>query len=227
MIADSVPETISGKAFGIHRTIDQLGAILGPIAVFTDPTSYGYSFCISFFSYSWCCCSFYFNMFCKRSNSKEALFNKSNSTLNIGSLVTKKENKPFVFLLVVSGIFGLGAFNFSFILLKASDLKVEESLVPIIYALINVAHTVVGIPAGILADRIGKEKVLIIGYMVFVVSIILMATLSESPLSAYILASIFGIYLGIGKHNKGPLFQNMFPLKYVEPLMGYGLLLQV
>ena len=34
LIADSIPETISGKAFGIHRTIDQLGAILGPIAAF-------------------------------------------------------------------------------------------------------------------------------------------------------------------------------------------------
>ena len=34
LIADSVSTTISGKAFGIHRTIDQLGAILGPIATF-------------------------------------------------------------------------------------------------------------------------------------------------------------------------------------------------
>ena len=27
-------ESISGKAFGIHRTIDQLGAIIGPLAAF-------------------------------------------------------------------------------------------------------------------------------------------------------------------------------------------------
>ena len=63
----------------------------------------------------WCCRSFYFNLFCKGSSSKEALFNNSNNVRsNIGSLVTKRENRPFVFLLVVSGIFGLGAFNFSF-----------------------------------------------------------------------------------------------------------------
>ena len=140
---------------------------------------------------------------------------------NIGSLITKRENRPFVFLLVVSGIFGLGAFNFSFILLKASDLKIEESLIPIIYAVINVAHTAVGIPAGILADRIGKEKVLIIGYMVFVVSTILMAILSESPLSAYILALVFGTYLGIGE-----TVQRAIIPKYVSSEMrgtAYGL----
>jgi MFS family permease len=34
LITDSVTEKISGKAFGIHRTIDQLGAIVGPIAAF-------------------------------------------------------------------------------------------------------------------------------------------------------------------------------------------------
>jgi sugar phosphate permease len=34
LIADSVSESISGKAFGIHRTIDQLGAIVGPLAAF-------------------------------------------------------------------------------------------------------------------------------------------------------------------------------------------------
>jgi hypothetical protein len=33
-IADSVSESISGKAFGIHRTIDQLGAIAGPLVAF-------------------------------------------------------------------------------------------------------------------------------------------------------------------------------------------------
>jgi MFS family permease len=34
LISDSVHESISGKAFGIHRSIDQLGAIAGPVAAF-------------------------------------------------------------------------------------------------------------------------------------------------------------------------------------------------
>jgi MFS family permease len=34
LIADSIQESNSGKAFGIHRTIDQSGAIAGPIAAF-------------------------------------------------------------------------------------------------------------------------------------------------------------------------------------------------
>jgi MFS family permease len=34
LIADSISESNSGKAFGIHMTIDQTGAIVGPIAAF-------------------------------------------------------------------------------------------------------------------------------------------------------------------------------------------------
>lgn len=34
LIAESVSDSISGKAFGIHRTIDQAGAIVGPIAAY-------------------------------------------------------------------------------------------------------------------------------------------------------------------------------------------------
>ena len=94
---------------------------------------------------------------------------------NIGGLL--KGNKPFVILLVVTGIFSLGAFNFSFVLLKGSDLGINQSLIPIVYAIINVAHTIVGIPAGISEDRIGKEKVLILGYSIFAMSTIMMAFL--------------------------------------------------
>jgi len=34
LIADSVDESSSGKAFGIHRTLDQIGAIIGPFFAF-------------------------------------------------------------------------------------------------------------------------------------------------------------------------------------------------
>src|SRR6185503_12273220 len=34
LIADSVDESSTGKAFGIHRTLDQIGAIIGPFFAF-------------------------------------------------------------------------------------------------------------------------------------------------------------------------------------------------
>lgn len=194
LIADSVSESVSGRAFGIHRTIDQTGAIAGPIAAYAllqvmdirgiflvslIPGLIGVIILIFFV--------------------KEVVLKKSSNVTRIFSNIVSviKHNKPFSFLLIISSIFGLGAFNFSFVLLKSSDLGLDENLIPIVYAVINVTHAAVGIPSGILADKIGKEKVLMLGYSVFVASALLMVILTANSLSAFVLAATFGLYIGI------------------------------
>jgi hypothetical protein len=65
------------------------------------------------------------------------------------------------------GVFSIGAFNFAFVLVRASDLGVSDSMVLLTYALTNGFHTLIGYPAGVLAERIGKETVLLFSYCVF------------------------------------------------------------
>ena len=200
LIADSVSESISGKAFGIHRTIDQMGAILGPIAAFSllQIMDIRGVFVVSLIPGA--IAVLILILFVKEIAIKREGRSKAATIFsNIGTVMS--DNKPFVFLLIISGIFSLGAFNFSFILLKASELGIDNDLIPIVYAVINVSHTAIGIPSGILADKIGKEKVLIIGYSIFAVSTVLMAAISsaENSIYAFVLAAIFGLYIGISE----------------------------
>lgn len=195
LVADSVPESKVGRAFGVHRTIDQLGAIVGPIAAFAllQVVDIRGVFLASLIPGAVAVLILIFFI-------KEiAVKSKAGTTMlgNVRALL--KGNRPLLFLLVVAGIFSLGAFNFSFVLLRASDLGVEESFIPLVYAAINVSHTAIGIPSGILADKIGKEKTLIIGYSVFLVSTLLMVVLAENALYAYVLAAVFGLYAGISE----------------------------
>ena len=199
LIADSVSESISGKAFGIHRTIDQIGAIIGPILAFAilQVMDIRYVFLFSLIPGA---IAVIILVFYVREISITKIRKKFEAKIfsNIVNII--KENKPFVALLIVSAIFSLGAFNFSFVLLKASNSGVEESLIPIVYAVINVSHTAIGIPSGLLADKIGKEKVLIIGYSTLVVTTFLMVTeLSKNSLYPYVYAVVFGLYLGISE----------------------------
>ena len=200
LIADSVSESISGKAFGIHRTIDQMGAILGPIAAFSllQIMDIRGVFVVSLIPGA--IAVLILILFVKEIAIKREGRSKAATIFsNIGTVMS--DNKPFVFLLIISGIFSLGAFNFSFILLKASELGIDNDLIPIVYAVINVSHTAIGIPSGILADKIGKEKVLIIGYSIFAVSTVIMAAISSpgNSINAFILAAIFGLYIGISE----------------------------
>jgi len=196
LIADSVSESISGKAFGIHRTIDQMGAIAGPLAAFAILQTMDIQavFLLSLIPGAIAVIILIFFV-------KEVAIKKlASSTTIFGNIrCLLKKNKAFVMLTIITGVFSLGAFNFSFILLKASDLGVDQSFIPIVYALINVAHTIVGIPAGILADKIGKEKVLLISYGIFAVSSILMVVSINNVSFAYVLAVIFGLCVGISE----------------------------
>lgn len=209
LIADSVPDAKVGRAFGIHRTIDQLGAIVGPVAAFAllQVVDIRGVFLASLIPGVIAVLILIFFV-------KEiAVKNKQARTTILGNIGTLlKGNRPLVFLLLVAGIFSLGAFNFSFILIRASDLGVEQNLIPLVYATINVSHAAIGIPSGILADRIGKEKMLIIGYAVFLVSTILMVTLAGNTLYAYAVAIVFGLYAGISE-----TVQRAVIPRYVKP----------
>jgi MFS family permease len=196
LIADSVQESRAGKAFGLHRTIDQIGAIIGPVAAFAllQFMDIRGIFLISLIPGAIAVLILVFFV-------KEVAIKRSVTRTNILSNIDRviRANRPFVLLLIITGIFGIGAFNFSFILLRASDLGIADNFIPLVYATINVAHTTVGIPSGILADKVGKEKVLIIGYSVFALSTALMLLFSENTFYAYILAAIFGLYMGVSE----------------------------
>ncbi|MDH5200128.1 MAG: MFS transporter [Candidatus Bathyarchaeota archaeon] len=61
----------------------------------------------------------------------------------------------------------------------------------------NVTHTAVAIPAGALSDRIGKEKVLAMGYGVFLASALLIKLSPTGLPAAYLIAAVFGLYMGV------------------------------
>jgi MFS family permease len=224
LIADSVDESSTGKAFGIHRTLDQIGAIIGPFFAFLILELFGgniqYIFLLSIIPgiVSLLILIYYVKDKLLTIDNNIIISDKITFFSNLRILFI--ENKIFVYLVIIIGIFSLGAFNYSFILLKSTDLGIEQNFVPIIYAIINISHTAIGIPAGILSDRIGKEKVLIIGFLLFVISALLMY-LSEKNDIIYIISIplIYGLYVGISEtvqralvakyvsaHNRGTAF---------------------
>ena len=224
LIADSVDESSTGKAFGIHRTLDQIGAIIGPFFAFLILELFGgniqYIFLLSIIPGIVSLLILIYYVKDKLLTIDNNIITGDKITFFSNLRILFIENKIFVYLVIIIGIFSLGAFNYSFVLLKSTDLGIEQNFVPIIYAIINISHTAIGIPAGILSDRIGKEKVLIIGFLLFVISALLMY-LSEKNDIIYIISIplIYGLYVGISEtvqralvtkyvseHNRGTAF---------------------
>ena len=143
LIADSVQESRAGRAFGLHRAIDQIGAIIGPVVTFAllQFIDIRAIFLISLIPGT--IAVLILVLFVKEVALKRSTLGRTAMLSNIGHVI--RDNRPFVLLLIITVIFGIGAFNFSFILLRASDLGITDSLIPLVYAVINIAHTAISI----------------------------------------------------------------------------------
>lgn len=193
LLSESVDEKRMGAAFGLHRTLDQAGAIVGPILASSLMLFFGLTmrdiFWLSFIPGA--VALLVLIVFVKEKVSKPR------GETKILQGVRTVLNRRFILLLIVVGLFSIGAFDFSFILLKARATGMLEALIPMVYAAINVTHSVIAIPAGIMSDKIGREKVLLAGYGAFLVSALLLAMPLGNPLYVFPIALIYGVYMGI------------------------------
>jgi MFS family permease len=192
LVCESVSEKRRGAAFGLHRTMDQAGAIVGP--VLASAVMIMLSFTIRDV--------FYLSLIPGGiALLVILLFVKERTAESSGDFQFLEGVKSvlkgnFAKLLVVVSLFSLGAFNFSFVLLNAQEAGIADSFIPLVYAAVNVAHTAVAIPAGVLSDKIGKETVMVFGYAVFLVTALLFL-LPTTGYLALVIAVLYGAYLGI------------------------------
>jgi len=206
LLSESISDEHLGKAFGLHRTLDQSGAIVGPILTSILLLFVGIGirevFLLSLIP--GVIALVILLIFVRETAGKR----RQEKLL---SDVKKVLRKDFVLLLIVISIFSIGAFNYSFILLKASELGVPLALSSLVYALIQVAHTAVGIPMGALSDKIGKEPVLLMGYVAFFSASLLSIILQGNVAFAFLIAVVFGIYIGTAETIQRALIPTYAP----------------
>ena len=217
LICESVPEKNRGAAFGLHRTLDQTGAILGPLLASALLIIFGFTvrevFWLSIIPGSAALVIliiFVKEQVCKR----ESKFTFLKGIRNV-------VNGNFLLLLVIVSVFSLGAFNYSFILLFGSDVGISSEYIPLIFALVNIAYVTIAIPAGLIADKLGREKVLLLGYSIFLAVTLTIFLGLNNYFAVLFVAILFGLYQGIVNTTTRALIP-----KYVHPnLVGtaYGM----
>ena len=192
LISESVKEARGGRAFGLHRSIDQLGAILGPVLAFLLLPLLGTRgiFWASFVPGSLALIVLAFFVQDRRGPGVS-----TGVFMNARMVLTRKFN----LFLIVMGVFALGAYNFSFVLVKAGAMGVESGVVPLVYATLNVATVVTGLPSGVLADRFGRDRILLVGFGTFFVASLAGLLSTTGVLLAFLIAFVYGSYLGISE----------------------------
>lgn len=171
MLAEAVPTDARGRAFGLHRAGDTLGAIVGPLLALGllqlhvggggNDLSYRLIFWITIIPGMMSVFSF-------------ALFVKErtrHTTSTNLALTIRNLPRRFKLFLVAIGIFGAGDFAHSLLTLRAVQMLTPDlgaaragQIVIGLYVVHNILYAGMSYPVGFLADRIGKRRLLAMGY---------------------------------------------------------------
>ena len=112
--------------------------------------------------------------------------------------------------MVVTGLFALGNSSDVFLILRAQNLGVVAVLIPVLYMAYNLVYSGLAIPAGMVADRVGRRKVALLGYLVFALAYAGMA-LAGSAVAAWGMFLLYGVYMGIADGNGRAFLAELSP----------------
>lgn len=163
---EATPET-KGKVFGFHRSMDTFGAVLGPalalLYLYFYPEDYKTLFFIAFIPGLLAVfASFYLK---DKKISKE----KTKVSTPFFSFLKYWKVSPPAYRKLVIGLLLFTLFNSSdvFLILKAKESGLADTMVIGIYIFYNLVYALFAFPVGILADKIGLKTIFIIGIALF------------------------------------------------------------
>jgi MFS family permease len=216
LIAASVHESARGWGFGFHRAMDTGGAIVGSLAAYVLVAGADLSI---------------------------------RSILVIGGLlafaavapimaVVERPHRrdrtepshsgwrglprPLYRFLIVATVFSLGNFSYMFLILKAGDVfgpghSLGRTI--LLYVLIHVAYAGLSMPAGGLSDRIGRRKVLFLGYGLFAVTCLGLSLASRWP-ELVLLFALYGAYRALTDGTQRALVADLVPAEIRGTALG-------
>ena len=187
LVAASSEEGKRGRGFGFHKAMDNCGAIAGPLIAFAIlslfPSDYRKVFLFAAIPGVLGIATLIIFV-------KEAKKNKESLPDKIS---IRDFPKKYYFFLFIIFIFTMGNSTDALLLIKASDVGITNEFIPIIYLIFNSVSVVFSIPAGILSDKIGREKLILFGYLLY--SLIYFAFgKAYTGASVILLFALYGLY---------------------------------
>ena len=205
LVAGSAGGRKLGFAFGVQRTLDTLGSVVGPLIAYQLLRAWG-----------------------DHPNKYREIFFVAGiiamvPLVIIGLVVRERRTavkKQPISLAVLKGhfaaflgvmlFFTLGNSSDAFLILRAQNVGVPAITIPVIYALFNLVSAAAAIPAGHLADRIGRRRTITYGWIVYALAYLGFA-LAQRAWSIWVLYAFYGLYYALTEGAGKALVAELVP----------------
>ena len=167
MLSAETTKANKGKVFGFHRSMDTLGAVLGPalalVYLYFYPEDYINLFYIAFIPGVLAVIASFLL------KDKKVEITSEKKKINFFSFINYWKQSSAEYRKVVLGLLFFALFNSSdvFLLLKAKDAGLDDTWVIGIYIFYNLIYALTAFPLGSFADKIGLKKMFVFGLAIF------------------------------------------------------------
>ena len=222
LVADSSNETDRGKAYGFHRAMDTSGAALGLVAaavvVFLLQREVVN---LQIDTYRWLIIlgivpafmALFFFLFIKEPPRQQtcqvAPSCKAGETTPLSASQTALSTKFKIFLCIVF-LFTLGNSSDAFLILRAQNLGNNVLYIILMLVLFNVVYAIFSVPSGILSDKIGRRKVILLGWSIYALVYLGFAVLDQAW-TVWLLWGLYGLYYGLAEGVARALVCDLVP----------------
>lgn len=209
LIAASVHKNETGKSFGFHKAMDNSGAIVGPLIAAAllyflpqDNPALQYKAIFWIAAIPAVIGVLTIIFFVKDVQLQNA---KTQPKVSL-----KQLPRNFYFFLVIIAVFTLGNSTDSLLIVRTSETGIAKSFIPFIYMIFNAVSVFLAIPIGKLSDRIGRGKLIALGFLIY--SFVYFMFGAFSDIRIYIgMFVMYGIYSALTDTCQKSLVSDLIP----------------
>jgi len=205
MLSMSVDPSRRGLAFGLHRAMDNFGAVIGPLLA-SALLALGFSIRQVFL----CAIVPALVVIALTLAIKEPAHEPERKAVAF-SWTLRDFPPQFRRYLVVLALFTLGNSSNMFLLLRARDLGLPQSEVPILWALVSLVAAVFSTPLSGLSDRIGRMRLIIAGWLLYAAFYLLLGLQHDNTWALWPMFASYGLFLAATEGAEKALVADIVP----------------
>ena len=194
LVADLTPAPLRGAAYGLRQSLDTVGAFVGPLlAIFLMLLWAGDFRKVFWFAALPGLLAVALLAFGVHEPKSET---PAPPRAPIHWRMLKQLDSAYWRIVTMGAIFTLARFSEAFLVLRARQQGLPDSLAPMVLVTMNVIYALSAYPAGVLADRLDRRHLMAAGLVVLIASDLTLATASGLAAVAVSIA-LWGLHLGL------------------------------
>jgi MFS family permease len=194
LVADIAPPHLRGASFGLRQSLDTVGAFLGPLLAI------GLMWLMAdhFQAVFWIAVipaflSVALILVAVKEPERPKELRRPRMPLHRDEL--RRLGAIYWWVVAVSAVFTLARFSEAFLILRAQSIGLPLALIPIVLVIMSLAYSLSAYPIGILADRMDRVTILILGLALLILADLVLA-FATSILGVGIGAVLWGLHMG-------------------------------